>query len=77
MKNRLSYRLDDINEKIKILEAEIATRAKPFEEDMEIALSFPGVGFISAATIIAETGDYRDFPNADKMAKYFGIVPSV
>jgi len=28
MKNRLSYRLDDINEKIKILEAEIAIRAQ-------------------------------------------------
>ena len=37
----------------------------------------PGVGFISAATLIAEMGDYRDFSSADKMAKYFGIVPSV
>ena len=69
--------IDDINKKIKILEAEIAIKVKPFEEDLEIALSLPGVGFISAATLIAEMGDYRDFSSADKMAKYFGIVPSV
>ena len=69
--------IDDISKKIKILEAEIAMKVKPFEEDLEIALSLPGVGFISAATLIAEMGDYRDFSSADKMAKYFGIVPSV
>jgi transposase len=32
---------------------------------------------ISAATILAEMGDYRDFQNADKLAMYFGIVPAV
>ena len=69
--------IDDISKKIKILEAEIAEKVKPFEDDLKIILSVPGVGFISAATIIAEMGDYRDFPSADKMAKYFGIVPSV
>ena len=69
--------IDDISKKIKILEAEIAVKVKPFEKDLEIVLSVPGVGFISAATIIAEMGDYRDFSSADKMAKYFGIVPSV
>ena len=69
--------IDDISKKIKILEAEIAEKVKPFEDDMKIILSVPGVGFISAATIIAEIGDYRAFPSADKMTKYFGIVPSV
>ena len=69
--------IDDISKKIKILEAEIAVKVKPFEKDLEIVLSVPGVGFISAATIIAEIGDYRDFSSADKIAKYFGIVPSV
>ncbi|MDD2836665.1 MAG: transposase, partial [Methanothrix sp.] len=39
--------------------------------------SVPGVGLTSAATILAEMGDYRDFQNADKLAMYFGIVPSV
>ncbi|MHB8117590.1 MAG: transposase [Methanothrix sp.] len=40
-------------------------------------LSVPGIGLISAAKILAEMGDYRDFQNADKLAMYFGIVPAV
>ena len=52
-------------------------KVKPFEEDLKIVLSVPGMGLISAATILAEMGDFRDFPSADKMAMYFGIVPSV
>ena len=40
-------------------------------------MSLPGIGMTSAATILAEMGDYRDFPHADKMAMYFGIVPTV
>lgn len=69
--------IDYLNEKIKILDAEISIKVKPFDEDLKIVLSVPGVGLTSAATILAEMGDYRDFQNADKLAMYFGIVPSV
>lgn len=69
--------IDNLSEKINILDAEISIKVKPFEEDLNILLSVPGIGLTSAATILAEMGDYRDFPNADKMAMYFGIVPSV
>ena len=48
-----------------------------FEEDLNIILSVPGIGLTSAATILAENGDYRDFQNADTLAMYFGIVPAV
>ncbi|MHB8120386.1 MAG: IS110 family RNA-guided transposase [Methanothrix sp.] len=69
--------IDSISEKIKLLDAEISIKVKPFEEDLKIVLSVPGIGLTSAATILAEIGDYRDFSNADKLAMYFGIVPSV
>lgn len=69
--------IDEIDAKIRILDAEISMKVKPFEEDLKIVLSVPGMGLISAATILAEMGDFRDFPSADKMAMYFGIVPSV
>jgi len=69
--------IDYLSEKIKLLEAEIAIKVKPFEKDLNIILSVPGIGLISAAAILAEMGDYRDFQNADKLAMYFGIVPSV
>ena len=69
--------IDYLSEKIKLLDAEIAIKVKPFEEDLNIILSVPGIGLTSAATILAEMGDYRDFQNADKLAMYFGIVPAV
>lgn len=69
--------IDYLSEKIRLLDAEIATKVKPFEEDINIILSVPGIGLTSAATILAEMGDYRDFQNADKLAMYFGIVPAV
>jgi transposase len=69
--------IDYLSEKIKLLDAEIVIKVKPFEEDLNIILSMPGIGLTSAATILAEMGDYRDFQNADKLAMYFGIVPAV
>ena len=44
---------------------------------MKIALSMPGMGFVSASTILAEIGDFRDFSSPDKLAAYCGLVPSV
>ena len=69
--------IDYLSEKIELRDAEIAIKVKPFEEDLNIILSVPGIGLTSAATILAEMGDYRDFQDADKRAMYFGIVPAV
>jgi hypothetical protein len=60
-----------------MVESEIASRIVPRKEDLEIAMSIPGVDFISGATVLAEMGNYRDFSSPRKMAAYFGIVPSV
>ena len=65
--------IDYLGEKIKLLDAEIAIKVKPFEKDLNIILSVPGIGLTSAATIFAEMGDYRDFQDADKLAVCFGI----
>jgi len=55
-----------VEQQIEMIDAEIA-----------IVMSIPGVDFISGATLLAEIGDYRDFSSPEKMAAYFGIVPSV
>ena len=39
--------------------------------------SIPGIGLITAATILAEIGDFSAFPNPDKLGAFFGIDPSV
>ena len=40
-------------------------------------MSIPGMGFISASTILAEIGNFEDFETGDKLAAYCGLVPSV
>lgn len=39
--------------------------------------SIPGIGEITAATIIAETGDITRFDNPDQLAAYAGLCPRV
>jgi transposase len=55
------------------LKREISTRLN----DLKIAMSIPGIEFTSAATILAEIGNYRNFSSPEQLASYFGIVPFV
>jgi len=66
-----------VEQQIDMIESEIASRIVSRQEDLEIARSIPGVDFISGATLLAEIGNYQDFSSPEKMAAYFGIVPSV
>jgi len=43
---------------------------------LELLQSIPGIGLISAVTILAEIGDFQPF-KASKLVAYFGIDPSV
>jgi transposase len=69
--------IDAVTKQIKELDAKISDQISLRNEDMRIALSMPGMGFISASTILAEIGDFRDFSSANKLAAYCGLVPSV
>ena len=40
-------------------------------------MSVPGVGFISAVTILTEIGDFEGFLKPKQLVAYFGIDPSV
>jgi transposase len=42
-----------------------------------ILTSFPGVALVSAATVIAEVGDFRRFPDAKAIGRYAGLNPRV
>jgi transposase len=47
------------------------------KDDLEIAMSMPGIGFTAASTILAEVGNYNDFITPDKLAAWCGLVPHV
>ena len=69
--------IDDITKRIAEIDSKISDLLISRSEDMRIALSMPGMGIISASTILAEIGDFRDFSSPDKLAAYCGLVPSV
>jgi transposase len=52
--------MGSIQRRIDELEREIKNRVANRREDLRIAMSIPGIGFTSAATILAEVGDFND-----------------
>jgi transposase len=52
-------------------------RSERWKSDAAILLSVPGVGVVTAMTILAELGDYRRFARRAEVAAYAGLVPIV
>jgi len=68
-----------INDHIQTLDEQIIARMMEQDSirDVEIACSIPGVSVTTAVTVLAEIGNYHDFENAEKLASWAGLVPSV
>jgi hypothetical protein len=67
-----------LEEELDDLDAEIVRRMRmpPFENAFALMQTLPGVGELSAAAILAETGtDVASFPTAEQMASWAGLCP--
>jgi transposase len=67
-----------LEEEVEELDTEILSRmsAPPFRKAFELLQTVPGVGELSAATILAETGtDLEPFPTSEQMASWAGVCP--
>jgi transposase len=68
--------IDALDEQIAALSAEIAERMAPFETELAILDSIPGIGRWSAEVILAEIGpDMTRFPTAGHLASWAGMGP--
>ena len=65
---------NDFNDKINPIDKQISTIIKELNPKM---LSIPGLGEISAATILAEFADIKNFSSPAKMLAFAGLEPSV
>ena len=63
----LDAHIDFLTEKIEKI-ARDSSRAK-------LLMTMPGVGTITALTVIAEVGDFSRFEKAEKLASFAGLVP--
>jgi transposase len=48
-----------------------------FAADSALLASFPGVALVTAATVLAEVGDFRRFKSAKAIGRYAGLNPRV
>jgi transposase len=48
-----------------------------YPREFEILYSIPGIGEVSAFTILAEVGNFKEFSSGDKLASWIGMVPGV
>jgi transposase len=64
-------------DKINAIDKDLKMKMSTKQNDLKIAMSIPGIEFTSAATILAEIGNYMNFSSSDQLASYFGIVPFV
>jgi transposase len=47
------------------------------KQDMELLLSIPGIGLLSAITFLTEVAPMERFRSSDELNSYIGLVPSV
>jgi len=68
--------IDFLDEEIGRLDEEIKRRMLPFEEDLELLDTIPGVARRTAETIAAEIGTNMDqFPSAAHLCSWAGLCP--
>ncbi len=68
--------IDALDEAMQRLDAEIAERLRPFEEDIARLDGIPGVGRRVAEALLAEIGtDMSRFPSAKHLASWAGMCP--
>lgn len=68
--------IDYLDEEIARLDEEVKRRMLPFEEDLELIDTIPGVGRRTAEQILAEIGtDMAQFPSAAHLCSWAGLAP--
>lgn len=78
--------IEDLNRHIKFLDERIEAVKKEIDEfvqqtpslksQRDLLISIPGIGNLTACTLLAEIGDFSAFENAPQLAAYAGLNPT-
>ena len=67
---------DALEERIRRIEAEIDTHARPFESAVTLWQTVPGVDRVTACSLVAEIGvEMKQFPTAQHLASWAALCP--
>ncbi len=70
------FLIDALEMRISGLEAEIRHQAKP-DKRVDALMEVPGIGLLSAMTLVAEIGDMSRFAKARKLCAWARLIPSM
>lgn len=73
----LNKSVEDISKSIEVLITGESFKNTGIAENVRLLCTIPGISKMTAATIVAEVGDFSAFKNAKKLTAFFGIDPSV
>jgi len=51
-------------------------KAGPYSKSIELLCSIPGVGLITAATLLSEIEDFKRFKNLSRFCSFVGLIPT-
>ncbi|HEV2929307.1 MAG TPA: transposase, partial [Propionibacteriaceae bacterium] len=68
--------IDAISPLVARLERDLVTRTRP-DPRVQALQALPGIGPITAMTLVAEIGDIGRFPTARKLCAWAGLTPAV
>lgn len=72
--NRLYQMLRAVDEEVKALDKHLATQAER-NEDSQRLMTLPGIGPITATSLLALIGDVSEFKRGRNLSEYLGLVP--
>ncbi len=68
--------IEVLQSRITLVEAEIRRQAKP-DKRVDALMAIPGIGLLSAMTLVSEIGGVTRFATARKLCAWAGIIPSM
>jgi transposase len=68
--------IEGLEERIADHEAEIRRQARP-DPRVDALVRIPGIGLLTAMTLVAEIGDISRFPTSRKLCAWAGLVPAM
>jgi transposase len=68
--------IDNLKAPIEALDAQVLAQARG-DPRVKTLTQIPGIGTLTALTILAEVGDFDRFPSARKLAAWAGLTPTV
>lgn len=73
---QLLARFDQVERDIAALNAQVETLLQPYEDEVQLLMSLPGLDTVSIAAVLAEIGpDMSRFANADAISAWGGLCP--